>query len=136
MLLKRELGNSFTEPPSHPNLSQFRMIDMFTSVLTTEKKDQVLQSFSEIDGVLRLVIATTAFGMGIDCPNIRRILHWGMPNNLEEYVQETGRSGRDGEHSTAILYEGAPGKHASTQVKQYVSNSILHVGVNFYFSRF
>lgn len=81
-------------------------MDMFSRVLTNEKKDEVLHSFSKKESVLRLVIATTAFGMGIDCPNIRKVIHWGVPSTLEEYVQETGRAGRDGEPSMAVLYAG------------------------------
>ena len=108
VLLKRKLGPTFTKPPGCPNVTGYRIIDM----LTEQKKDEVLQSFSAIDGVLRLVIATTAFGMGIDCPDIRRIVHWGIPSTMEEYVQEAGRCGRDGNPSTAILYEGKGGKHA------------------------
>ena len=84
-----------------------------------------MQSFSEKDGVLRLIIATTAFGMGIDCPDIRRIIHCGIPSTLEEYIQETGRCGRDGNSAAAILYQGKGGKNASSKVKNYVSNTTV-----------
>ena len=123
MQLKRYMGSAFTEPEGSPNVTGFRLIDMFSRVMTNEKKDEVLQSFSKTDSVLRLVVATTAFGMGIDCPNIRRIIHWGLPSTLEEYVQETGRAGRDGESSVATLYAGKGGKHASAKVRSYVSNT-------------
>ena len=125
MLMKAKLGSRFTEPPDYPHVSKFRVIDMFTRVLTTDKKEQVLQSFSEKDGVLRLIIATTAFGMGIDCPDIRRIIHWGIPSTLEEYIQETGRCGRDGNSAAAVLYQGKGGKNASSKVKNYVSNTTV-----------
>ena len=90
MSLKCKLGSDFTDPPGCPNVTGHRLVDMFTRVLTVNKKEEVLHSFSSLNGKLRLVIATTAFGMGIDCPDIRRIFHWGMPSTIEEYVQETG----------------------------------------------
>ena len=49
----------------------YRLVDMFTRVLSSEKKEYVIHSFSEVGGTLRVVIATTAFGMGVDCPDIR-----------------------------------------------------------------
>lgn len=124
MLLKQTLGKFFTDPPGYPNHRDYRLIDMFTAVLTREKKEEVLELFTRANGQLRLVIATTAFGMGVDCPDIRRVIHWGIPTTLEEYVQETGRSGRDGEASVAILYQGVGGRNATAKVKAYLVNTI------------
>ena len=122
LMLRHKLGSAFSEPPGYQDVSQFRMVEMYSRVLTSEKREQVLSSFTKVDSKLRLVIATTAFGLGIDCPDIRRIMHWGIPTNLEEYVQETGRAGRDGLDSEAILFEGKGGRHSSQKMKEYASN--------------
>ena len=54
--------------------------------------------------VLRILLVTVAFGIGIDLNNIKRIIHIGVPYTMEEYFQEVGRAGRDGQHSYAIMH--------------------------------
>ncbi len=69
--------------------------------LHTDVRCRVQRRF--LDGDLRVVCATSAFGMGIDHPRIRLVCHYGMPGALESYVQEAGRAGRDGRASRALL---------------------------------
>lgn len=86
-------------------------------------RDEVLAEFRRKDTVLRLIIASSAFGLGVDIPDIARIINWGLPNTLENLVQETGRAGRDGSQAKAILYFRNTGKKATKGVKEYVVNT-------------
>lgn len=70
--------------------------------LSQDVKHDIYTKF--ISGEITILIATIAFGMGIDKKDIRTIINWGAPSNLETYYQEIGRAGRDGALSTCYLF--------------------------------
>ncbi|KAI0120770.1 ATP-dependent DNA helicase [Hypoxylon sp. NC0597] len=74
----------------------------FHAGLKTENKTQIQDSF--MAGRVNIVVATIAFGMGIDKPDIRNILHFDLSGSVEEYSQQIGRAGRDGETSYCMFY--------------------------------
>ncbi len=69
--------------------------------LPPENRDRVQAEF--LRGSLEVIVATTAFGMGIDKPDVRTVIHAALPASLEGYYQELGRAGRDGKPSRAVL---------------------------------
>ncbi|MGI6020855.1 MAG: RecQ family ATP-dependent DNA helicase [Lachnospiraceae bacterium] len=77
---------------------------MYHGGMTAEKRCLVQNDFSS--GKINLIVATNAFGMGIDKDNIRFIVHYALPANMENYYQEAGRAGRDGGESECILLYG------------------------------
>ena len=88
--LAHELGRKFAAEPYHAGLDGRR-------------RDQVQNDF--LAGRLDVIVATIAFGMGIDKSNIRTVIHTALPGSVEGYYQEIGRAGRDGAPSRAILMQ-------------------------------
>ena len=75
--------------------------DYFHARLPPETKKNIQESF--IRGDLRVIVATNAFGMGIDKPDVRLVIHADIPGSLENYLQEAGRAGRDQQMARCVL---------------------------------
>jgi ATP-dependent DNA helicase RecQ len=89
---------------SKHDVHKFRLFDMFTACNSPSLKSSIIKSFVSDSSRLRIVFATVAFGMGVNVPGIRQIFHWCPPSNIEAYIQETGRAGRDGEVAIVKLF--------------------------------
>lgn len=68
------------------------------------RRENIVQCFTKPGGTLRLVFATVAFSMGLDLPNVCRIIHCSPPDDLDMCVQESSRAEQDGEDAVVVLY--------------------------------
>ena len=88
--LASQLGRRFAAEPYHAGLD-------------AKRRDRVQNEF--LSGRLEVIVATIAFGMGVDKSDIRTVIHTALPGSVEGYYQEIGRAGRDGAPSRAILMQ-------------------------------
>ena len=97
------------------------LVEMMHSCTPVANKQTILESFQSENGTIRLLIATIAFGIGITCQGVHRVIHFRPSKNVESYVQETGRAGRDGHQSIAyVLYHGVMLNHIDAHMKCFI----------------
>ena len=100
--------------------------------LSAQAKDEREERWKS--GKSRIMVATNAFGMGIDKPDVRIVLHTDMPSSIEAYFQEAGRAGRDGERAYAVaLYNSADNRIIKKRIsdnfpeKEYIRSIYEHI---------
>lgn len=99
LILKNEQYEPINAEPEAKN----RLFSQFHGAYPVDENSKTLNSVVNTEKC-RVIFASTSFGMGIDARHIRNVIHIGVPRTVEEYFQETGRAGRDGEPSLATMY--------------------------------
>ncbi|XP_006815053.1 ATP-dependent DNA helicase RecQ-like [Saccoglossus kowalevskii] len=82
---------------------QNRILEVYHGALASTDQERVVSRFSQ-DNVLRCIICTVAFGMGVNIPDLNIVVHWGCSNSIVEYWQEVGRARRNGDPAEAHLF--------------------------------
>lgn len=112
------LGGKFFHGAAIP---QNRLVEMYHSGTPDTVKQHICKSMATTESHLRVLISTRAFGMGVNCKEVRRVIHFGPSKSIEMYVQECGRAGRNGLPSTCILlYNGLLSYLCDNDMKQYL----------------
>ena len=104
MYFSQFLAKSQYYPAGAEHVSKNRLFAQFHAEYPQHEKDRILDEVVQGVCKTRVLFVTVAFGIGVDVPDIRRVIHIGVPKTMEEYFQETGRAGRDGKEAIATLY--------------------------------
>lgn len=92
-----ELGDDSYFPPGSSKVSDFRLFGMYHANTPEHNKEVIMNSLTKPDRVVRVVFATVALGMGVNMRDVNTIIHYGAPQSIEDYYQESGRGGRSGQ---------------------------------------
>ena len=103
-LLENVMGTNQYYPPGCPAKPKYRLFAQYHAPQTASMKEEIFEQLHAKTSTIRVVLATIAIGMGVDIRSIRQVIHIGPPRSIREYFQESGRAGRDGKLSRAVLY--------------------------------
>mgnify|MGYP003890846633 CR=1 FL=1 len=102
-----------------------RRIEMYHGSTDDDSKQRILNNFKPNDAILKVLVCTVAFGMGVSIPDIDAVIHWGAPKNILCYWQEVGRAGRSNQHAIALMYP-----YKRSIMKTITSEDVRHILVN------
>lgn len=91
----------YTEEVCYFLQKKFEGVGFYHAGMSADQRTEVQTAYEQ--GAIRILVATNAFGMGIDHPDVRLVVHYQMPGNIDALYQEMGRAGRDGKSSTCLM---------------------------------
>ncbi|XP_048763913.1 probable ATP-dependent DNA helicase RecS [Ostrea edulis] len=100
-------------------------IDMYHSKTIETVKENIKQDMQDENGKIRVLIATSAAGMGVNFKGVNNVIHFGPPKDMDSFVQQLGRAGRDGSQTAMalLLYNSRQCKNLDDDMKKYIDNS-------------
>ena len=103
---------------------EIKYVQMYHSKIPESIKDEIKLDLDNPDGNIRVLIATSAAGMGVNFKGVYNVINYGPPKDMDSFVQEFGRAGRDGKTSMALLlFHGKQCKNLDSDMKTYVTNT-------------
>lgn len=104
LIFANKMGAQQYFPVGAKQKASNRLFAQYHAHYPSSEKENLIKALTSQVSPTRVIFATIAFGMGIDLPNIRKVIHVGLPNTMEEYFQEVGRAGRDGQYAEALTF--------------------------------
>lgn len=99
-----KLGDKSYYPEGEEHISDNRLFGMYHANTSPHNKQVIQRSMLDANGVVRIVFATIALGMGVNMVGVNTIWHYGAPSTLDDYLQESGRAGRSGDQAKSIIF--------------------------------
>ena len=107
-----------------PKIPANRIVGIFHSMTLKKYKDRVMDSFKVNAGNVRIVLASSALGMGVNFPDVRYVVHLGPARSIVDHVQQSGRAGRDGKQAyNFVITTGQKLAHCETDVKNFAKTN-------------
>ena len=123
---KNELGEHAYYPYGASKVSKNMVIGMYHSNTVEKHKQRVSSSLFKNGGTCRVVFSTTALGMGVNFPDVHRVIHYVPPRHMEDFVQEIGRAGCNGDPGYSLLYfTGMHLRKCEKAIKNYATSDNL-----------
>ena len=132
MWFMSELGENAFAEPDDPTVHN-RLVDMYHAATDKDSQERIANNIVDPSSSLRCLVATVAFGLGINLPDVEEVIHWGPTGDIMSFWQEVGRCARDGRQGrgTLFLYPRSVDKRRVDETMRKLLSNVKHSEVCF-----